>query len=183
MSRPAGCDAKDELRSRLKATRPEIGHGAIADGVAALIDGLDGWVVTFRALGHEPDLLGLESRAGLGPFALTRTPDHDALLTVHPADAPSERHRYGFDQPRIDAPRVASEEIAAVIVPGLAFDRAGGRLGHGQGWYDRWLSTLAPSVLRIGVVTAERLVDHVPTEDHDIAMTHVVTEVDRIVVG
>ena len=174
---------KKTLRQQLRVTAPEIGHDRIVAGVASLLDGLDGWIVTFRALGHEPDLLGLERRAGLGPFALTRTPDDGGgMLSVHPADAPSERHRYGFDQPVFDAPVVLGSEIAAVLVPGLAFDRKGGRLGHGQGWYDRWLEGLRPDVLRIGVATGRRLLDHVPTEPHDIPMTHVVTEDETIVV-
>ncbi len=174
---------KQTLRQQLRGTAPVIGHDRIVAGVASLIDDLDGWIVTFRALGHEPDLIGLERRPGLGPFALTRTPDGAELLTVHPADAPSERHRYGFDQPVADAPVVRPGEIAAVLVPGLAFDRAGGRLGHGQGWYDRWLEGLGVEVLRIGVVTGERLLDRVPTEAHDIAMTHVVTEDEIVVVA
>lgn len=173
---------KQALRLQLRGTAPVIGHDRIVARVASLLAGLDGWVVTFRALGHEPDLIGLEGMSGLGPFALTRTPDGAELLTVHPADAPSERHRYGFDQPVADAPIVPPAEIAAVLVPGLAFDRTGGRLGHGQGWYDRWLEGLGVDVLRIGVVTVERLLDRVPTEAHDIAMTHVVTEDETIVV-
>ncbi len=174
---------KQTLREQLRSTSPEIDHERIVRRVAALLDGSEGWVVTYRALGHEPDLVGLEGLPGLGPFALTRTPDGAELLTVHPVDAPSERHRYGFDQPVADAPIVPRADIAAVIVPGLAFDRSGGRLGHGQGWYDRWLTELGPTVLRIGVVTRQRLVDHVPTEPHDVPMTHVVTEDETIVVG
>ena len=173
---------KQALRDELRGSRPEIGHPEIVGRVAELLVDRSGWVVTFRALGHEPDLLELDGLLGAGRVALTRTPDDDPMLTVHPADGPMERHRYGFDQPTAGAPVVPPEEIAAVIVPGLAFDRAGGRLGHGQGWYDRWLATLGDHVLRIGVVTTARLVPHVPTEDHDVPMTHVVTESETITV-
>ncbi len=183
MTVPADIDAaKNTLRAQLRDHRPSIGHDAIVAGLAGFLRGRPGWVVTFRALGHEPDLAGLERLDGLGPFALTRTPDDDTMLTIHPADAPSERHRYGFDQPRVDAPTVPDDEIGTVLVPGLAFDRMGGRLGHGQGWYDRWLAGLGADVALVGIVTASRVVDHVPTAGHDIAMTHLATEagVERI---
>ena len=64
----------------------------------------------------------------------------------------------------------------AVIVPGLAFDRRGHRLGRGAGVYDRFLATLAPHTLRIGVIPDAQLVDALPTEPHDVPMHLVVTE-------
>jgi 5-formyltetrahydrofolate cyclo-ligase len=64
----------------------------------------------------------------------------------------------------------------AVIVPGLAFTRAGDRLGQGGGWYDRFLSAVRSDCVSIGVCFAEQLVDALPLEPHDVAVDHVVTE-------
>lgn len=127
----------------------------------------------------EPDLA--ELRAGridpnVGPFALTRTPDEGSVLTIHPADSEMETHRYGFAQPVSNSNLVADDDIAAVLVPGLAFDRQGGRLGFGAGYYDRFLGRLDPGVIRVGVSDGF-IVDEVPVDEHDISMTHLATEI------
>jgi 5-formyltetrahydrofolate cyclo-ligase len=77
--------------------------------------------------------------------------------------------------PRAHAP-IRTATLTAVIVPGLAFDRGGHRLGRGAGVYDRFLATLAPHTLRIGVIPDAQLVEALPTEPHDVPMHFVVTE-------
>lgn len=63
--------------------------------------------------------------------------------------------------------------IDAIVVPGVAFDPYGHRLGRGRGYYDRFLSA-APSVYKIGLCFPFQLVSHVPAEDHDIPMDTIV---------
>lgn len=63
-----------------------------------------------------------------------------------------------------------------VVVPGLAFTAAGDRLGQGGGWYDRFLSEVRADCSAVGVCFAEQIVDALPTEAHDVAMDHVVTD-------
>ena len=82
---------------------------------------------------------------------------------------------WGMAVPRDRVP-VSSTDIAAVVVPGMAFDRAGHRLGRGAGVYDRFLATLPPTALRIGLVPSNRLVDRLPTDPHDVPMHVVATE-------
>ncbi len=136
---------------------------------------LDGWIVAFDAMPHEVDLTSLVA-SGAGRFALTRTPESGRVLTVHPADGPLERHRFGYRQPVAGALDIADADIAAVLVPGLAFDHLGRRLGHGAGYYDRFLARLAPDVLRIGVSDGY-VVSELPFEAHDVVMTHLAGEV------
>ncbi|CAN5620596.1 5-formyltetrahydrofolate cyclo-ligase [soil metagenome] len=62
-----------------------------------------------------------------------------------------------------------------ILVPGLAFDRQGHRMGRGGGFYDRWLEEY-PSVQKIGLCFSCQLVELVPTEAHDARMDLVVTE-------
>ncbi len=64
--------------------------------------------------------------------------------------------------------------IDVVIVPGVAFDRSGNRLGQGKGYYDRLLPRLAAA--RIGVAYSCQIVDVVPTTIHDVRMDAIVTE-------
>ncbi len=75
-----------------------------------------------------------------------------------------------------DAPELPLEEIGAVLVPGVLFNRRGGRLGHGAGYYDRLLPRLPAAAILIGVTTEGRLVDELPTGAHDVRMTHLATE-------
>lgn len=130
-------------------------------------------VVLYDALPDEVSLDGLiRSHPQPGErFALTRTPDEGHRLTLHPYGGPTERHRYGYEQPRGGGPVVADDDVGAVLVPGLGFDRAGRRLGRGGGYYDRFLARLDPGVLRIGV-TGGMIVDRLPAQEHDVAMTH-----------
>lgn len=81
----------------------------------------------------------------------------------------------GIRQPLPDTPEAAPGALHAVLVPGCAFDSEGGRLGWGRGYYDRFLATLGPDVLRIGVALPCQLLPRVPTGDHDIRMHAVVT--------
>jgi len=66
--------------------------------------------------------------------------------------------------------------LDVVVVPGLAFTRAGHRLGQGGGHFDRFLPRLDDRCLRIAVAFAEQVVDTVPLEAHDIALDVVVTD-------
>jgi 5-formyltetrahydrofolate cyclo-ligase len=68
---------------------------------------------------------------------------------------------------------ISSAEL--ILVPALAVDRSGGRLGRGAGFYDRTLILAAPSAARIALVRDSELVDELPTEAHDVRMTGAVT--------
>ena len=61
-----------------------------------------------------------------------------------------------------------------IVVPGMAFDRAGNRLGRGRGYYDRFLAK-HPDVKRIGICFDFQLVDEVPAEPFDIRMDEVIS--------
>lgn len=81
--------------------------------------------------------------------------------------------RYGVREPERDepAPRGA---IQLIVIPGLAFDRQGGRMGYGAGYYDRFLPHLAAR--RVGVCFEAQLVERVPMGAHDVPMEILVTE-------
>lgn len=65
------------------------------------------------------------------------------------------------------------EAIDVAIVPGMAFDAEGHRLGRGKGYYDRFLSRV-PHLYKIGLCFSWQLVDHVPCDEHDIKMDEVI---------
>ena len=75
--------------------------------------------------------------------------------------------------PRLSA--VAIGDATTVIVPALAVDRAGVRLGRGAGFYDRSLTLVDPAARLIAVVRDDELVERLPAESHDVPMTHALT--------
>ena len=75
----------------------------------------------------------------------------------------------------------ALESVDICICPGLAFDRAGRRLGYGGGYYDAWLAQARPFTVALAI--SEALVDNVPAEAHDWRMDVVVTPHETIYVG
>jgi 5-formyltetrahydrofolate cyclo-ligase len=71
---------------------------------------------------------------------------------------------------------IAPEQLDCIIVPGVAFDRQGGRLGNGAGYYDRLLRCVRADAVLIGACYESQLLDRVVMESHDVAMDFVITE-------
>ena len=80
---------------------------------------------------------------------------------------------YGIMEP-VGRPFTEYKQIDVAIIPGMAFDREGHRLGRGKGYYDRFLSRV-PNIYKIGLCFSWQLVDSVPTDEHDIRMDETVT--------
>ncbi|MBU9766555.1 5-formyltetrahydrofolate cyclo-ligase [Mycobacterium sp. TNTM28] len=81
--------------------------------------------------------------------------------------------------PWLPAGRIAEAEV--VLVPALAVDRRGTRLGRGAGFYDRSLILAAPDARLVAVVRDDELVDELPTDPHDVPMTHALTPLGGVV--
>lgn len=90
--------------------------------------------------------------------------------------------RWGLREPAADAAHVVLTEIAMFVVPGVAFDVSGGRIGWGKGHYDATLA-LAPDAARIGLGFACQVIDRVPRESHDARLHAIITEVATHVVA
>ena len=85
--------------------------------------------------------------------------------------------KFGIREPLPDKINpVSPEEIDLVLVPGLAFDYQGNRIGFGAGYYDRFLPKLRPDAVIIGVAFSCQLFDNLPSEDHDFKIPLLVTE-------
>ena len=72
-------------------------------------------------------------------------------------------------------PIVPAEALDMIVVPLVAFDRAGARLGYGGGCYDRYLSTLRPDCHIVGIAFEEQRVDRVPTDAHDLPLPNIIS--------
>lgn len=88
---------------------------------------------------------------------------------------------YGIREPNPQSIRpVASEEIDAIIVPAVAFDRTGYRIGYGGGYYDRFLPAV-PRAVRIGAAFCCQIVAEIPADPYDVPVDRIVTEEETIV--
>lgn len=72
-------------------------------------------------------------------------------------------------------PIVPAKALDMIIVPLVAFDRTGARLGYGGGCYDRYLPMLSPACQIVGIAFDEQCVDHVPTDTHDLPLPNIVS--------
>lgn len=86
------------------------------------------------------------------------------------------RARWGLlEPPEPWLPEAALAQASLVLVPALAVDRQGVRLGRGRGFYDRSLRCRDPHARLVAVVRTVELVDVLPSEPHDVPMTHALT--------
>lgn len=76
----------------------------------------------------------------------------------------------------VAAMRVRAEELDLVMVPGVAFDRTGARMGHGKGYYDKLLQHARPDALLVALAFECQLFERIPTQAHDVFMDRIITE-------
>lgn len=182
---------KAALRAELLTARRALPEHQRAVEATALQQRLTEWstdadtVCAYVPVGAEPgaiamlDTLHDRGLRVLLPIARTTDDDTDTPLPLswgqyHPGRL--DTARFGLlepDGPRLEPSAVA--EAGVVLVPALAVDRRGVRLGRGAGFYDRSLGFCNPDARLIAIVRDAELVDELPFEPHDVRMTHVLT--------
>lgn len=171
---------KPKLREMYRNVRGGLSTESIAEESAALCERLAQMtllreaqtVMTYLAFNHEVDLGLLFELLPDTAWVVPRIKGKRLLL--HPYE-PEQlvRHPFGMLEPPADAPLVDPEELDVVLVPGVSFDRRGGRLGFGGGFYDRFLVTTPAT--RVGICYDACLADELPCAAHDQRMHWVVT--------
>lgn len=92
-------------------------------------------------------------------------------------DADLEEGTFGIMEPKLACIRkFPVENIDLVLVPGVAFDKAGGRLGFGGGFYDRFLNELSPNAKCWGLAFEFQLIEKLPLTEKDVPMQKIITE-------
>lgn len=138
--------------------------------------------MVFASFGSEiptEDLIaGLRARGHRVLLPIVEGEELEAVR-FEPGD-PMVQTTYGPREPAGRVP-VDPDEIDVVIIPGLAFDRWGKRLGYGGAYYDRYLPRLATHAVKVGVGFHQQLVRSVPSDRHDVRLDVVVTDRDVIV--
>lgn len=87
-----------------------------------------------------------------------------------------EKGAYGIPTPSEDAPTINAEDIDLVVLPCVSCDKECNRLGHGAGYYDRFIEKLRADCGKIALCYEKILADNIPVESHDVKMDAVITE-------
>jgi 5-formyltetrahydrofolate cyclo-ligase len=100
------------------------------------------------------------------------------LIAVALSETPMQLQRgpFGILEPCGTPCVIHPQEIGCIVVPGIAFDTRGGRLGFGTGYYDRFLRQLPTTTYRCGLAFGIQIVPCVPQAPHDVCMHGIVTE-------
>jgi len=136
------------------------------------------WVLLFAPMPEEPDIWPLlaEALAASKIAALPRFNRHTrgyAAARVQSLPEDVAVGHYGIREPVTRCPPLALSGFDLILVPGVAFDSRGGRLGHGKGYYDRLLSSVRG--VKCGVAFTEQLAGEIPVGPADVRMNFVVT--------
>lgn len=195
---------KTELRqaviARRDAIEPDVRAAKSADVCARLVELLERadpaaprTVAVYAAMGSEVDpaafaiaaaargwrvaypcMLSAADAAACGQRMCMR-----AVTAGNVGTAPFIAHpTHAFTATDVDSirfPIVPADMLGMIIVPLVAFDRTGARLGYGGGCYDRYLPTLSASCHIIGLAFEEQRVDRVPTDAHDLPLPNIIS--------
>ena len=189
---PAGIalhTAKREMRARILAARDALtpaardhATGAIAARILALPSFAAARTVLLTiAYGSEWDTMPVVD-AALAAGKVVVAPRVDLATRMLELRAIQDRHadlacgHRGIREPGLQCPVQPPAAIEWVLVPGVAFDRSGRRLGYGGGYYDRLLPLLAPGTPRVAGAFDLQLVPCVPVGTHDLTVQVIVTE-------
>lgn len=183
-------DIPQALREQKSAT--------ISSQLAAKLDRLLGspqgdpvTVATYAAMGSEPDpsafasyaercgyrvaypcMLAAAEAAACGQRMCMRAVAAGDVDTA-PFIAHPTRAFAATDIDSIRFPIVPARALDMIVVPLVAFDHAGARLGYGGGCYDRYLPTLSPACQIVGIAFDEQCISHVPTDAHDLPLPNI----------
>jgi 5,10-methenyltetrahydrofolate synthetase len=174
VARRGVADAVRAAEARMLCERLEAAENFVSSGST---------VCAYVPVGAEPGSIEMVDvllrRAGRVLLPVARTAADNTPLPLRwgeyrPGTLTSAR--WGLLEPREPwLPASAIAQASVILVPSLAVDRSGVRLGRGRGFYDRSLPDRDPRARLIALVRDAELVDELPAEPHDIPMTHALT--------
>jgi 5-formyltetrahydrofolate cyclo-ligase len=161
-----------------------VERASASSAVAAALESLPAWrsartVALYSAMGFEVDAAEVARRAHAAGKRLVwprLAPAGPAMEFAACAISDLVAGPARALEPPASAPAVPSAEIDLVVVPGVAFDPRGVRLGRGRGHYDATLAGLRGRAFLVGLAFESQVVADVPSEPHDQRLDAVVTE-------
>jgi len=177
-------EQKRQLRRIYRNLRKELGDNARKEASLSICSWIESWpvfqnssvILTYMPMRNEVDLTRLLEYQPSKRWVLPRIiPEENHRMVFH-LYQPGRliHHRFGMEEPAPDLPLIPDEEIQLALVPGLAFDRQGRRLGYGGGYFDRFLGSFQGTSL--GVTFQALLLDQLPWGGRDVPVQWIVTE-------
>jgi 5-formyltetrahydrofolate cyclo-ligase len=179
---------KNQLRKNIRAKRDRMKPAAVMEA-SALISGhftstlypllpVKGPVIVYMSTQSEArtksiiDFLHSEKRGVYAPCVIK--------MQICPSSVTKSckmiKKAFGIYEPASGKRLGSFKSVAAVIVPGIAFDMRGNRLGFGGGYFDAFLKKLPAKTLKVALAFSSQIVKSVPREPHDVKMNYIITE-------
>lgn len=180
-----GDDMKSEIRKRLKELRNNMEEcevltkSSLASRMFIESDFYKNakCIMLYKRLGNETDTNEIIKRAFSDNKRLVFpvTDQKSGKITPYYADSSTEFKSGGFSVSEPKDSEIANpSDIDVVLVPGIAFDKSGARVGFGKGCYDMFLAKT--NAIKIGFCYDFQLCDKIPADSHDITMDYIITE-------
>jgi 5-formyltetrahydrofolate cyclo-ligase len=183
---------KAELRLQMLNQRNTLSAQEILDGSKALCQLLiqlpvykkSRVILSYMPYGKEANVMPINQRIlEDGKTLLIPRVKNATEMDAVPIDALDSglvEGAYGIREPDPGLKAISPKDIELVLVPGLAFDKKGNRLGHGKGYYDRFLEQCSPQAFFIGIAHAFQVFDTIPSEVYDKKVHGLLTEKEFI---
>lgn len=180
---PDIAEQKHQLRRACRKIRKELGDETRQQASLSICAWIEAWpvfqhstfILAYMPIAGEVDLRQLLERQPEKRWILPRIiPEENHRMVFHPYQAGRlVLHPFGMDEPVADLPVILSGEVQLALVPGVAFDRMGRRLGYGGGYFDRFPRDFTG--VSLGVTFQALLLDGLPHGEHDVPMQWIVT--------
>lgn len=175
---------KERVRHAMRARRRALSREEVSIRSAKILEQIEALpefreaacVALYLPFDNEVDTLPLFQKYRRSKRIVATRITLDNLLELREirSEEDLEKGRFGVREARESCPHVPGEAVDLFLVPGIAFDESGHRLGFGAGHFDRLLSTV--SAYRVGLAYAFQRVESLPYEAHDIPMHRVLSE-------
>lgn len=171
------CQLREAMRDRLRKLSPsarQVRSLRICESLSRLLAGIKD-VALFSPTETEPDVDLLWDLNVLGDLRVSYPRCDGDTLIFRPVSSVADLApgRYGISEP---GPGPKTERLDLIVVPGVAFAADGARLGRGGGFYDRFLATIPPTTMTVGVCFEFQRIAEIRNEPHD-------RKVDRVIIG
>jgi|GEM_PF-3255328 len=163
---------KELLRAQIKPTisKVRVNWSKLASHINL---NEESYIGLFKPLKDEPEIEGLPSEL---KACWPRITDSASSLMSFCSSQSFEKSEHGFLEPKGEPEEISKRQIQMILVPGLAFDFKGERLGRGKGFYDRYLKDF--DGITVGVCSSKRFLDEpIPVDQKfDVSVQYILTE-------
>ncbi len=171
---------KQLYRTRAKKIRKSLDISLISNDICNRISDFDickkaGIIAAFYSFGHEVNITRLFqdfSKQWYLPRVINAT---DMVFYNYKPDTIMKKNRFGIYEP-LTGKELNPQKLDIIFVPALIIDKKGHRLGYGKGYYDKFLSKLPLSCIKIAPIPEELIVKELPCSELDVPVDFAITQ-------